>query len=87
MYCGKNFKKKEDLEKAVKKGEKVTIFQPKWARKVTHQKVPINGEVPVMGPHFHLRDLRDETDKTAEVKQHEWFANVTVVDGVVKEVF
>jgi hypothetical protein len=87
MYTGKNFKKKEDLEKAVKKGEKVTLYLPRWVRRITHQKVPTSGIVPVMGPHIHLRDLRNEEDKTPEVKQHEWFADVKLVDGVVKEVF
>lgn len=87
MYTGKNFKKKEDLEKAIKQGQKVTIFVPKWVKKRTGIKTVANGIVPVMGPHLKLRNLRDESDKTEEVRQHEWFATARVENGVVKDVY
>ena len=85
MYTGKNFNNKEDLEKAVKSGEKVTIFQPKWIRKVTQEKTPTRGIIPVMGPHIHFRTSSEDTIK--ECKQHSWFANAYVIDGVIVDVF
>jgi hypothetical protein len=85
MYCGKNFANKEDLEKAIKKGEKVSIFLPRWVRRITHQRCPANGITSVLGPHLHLKTGID--DKTTECKQHEWATDVRVEDGVIKEVF
>lgn len=87
MYCGKNFENKENLEKAVKKGQTVTVYTPRWASRVTHQKCPRNGIVAVMGPHIHLRDLRDTTDIKPECKQHSWWTDVRVEGGIIKEVF
>jgi len=85
MYCGKNFEKKEDLEKAIKKGEKVTIFLPRWMRRRLHQKCPTNGIVAVMGQHIHFKGGIE--DKVPEVKQHSWWTDVRVENGVIKEVF
>ena len=87
MYTGKNFKNKEDLEKAIKKGQKVTVFQPRWASKVIHQKVPNNGTIAVMGPWFRLRNLRDEKDIAPESKQHNWWADVQIKDGRIVDVY
>ena len=87
MYCGKDFANKEDLEKAIKKGEKVSVYTPRWVKRVTKQKDPVNGIVAVMGQHIHLRDLRDATDIKPECKQHSWWADVRIESGVIKEIF
>ena len=75
MYAGKNFKNKEDFEKTVAKGKKVTVFEPRWARKYTHQRVPINGLVHILGPWI-----------TKEVTKHDWQADAILKDGRVIEV-
>jgi len=87
MYCGKNFENKEDLEKAIKRGVKVTVYTPRWVKKALKRKDPVNGMVAVMGQHIRLRDLRDATDIKPECKQHSWWADVRIEDGIIKEIF
>ena len=73
MYAGRNFGKKEDLAKAVEKGEKVTIFQPRKVRKYTGRKAPVNGLAHVEGPWL-------------ERGEHDWHADVLLKDGKIVEV-
>jgi hypothetical protein len=86
MYCGKNFANKEDLEKAIRKGEKVTVFLPYWVKRRTGLKCPKNGITNVLGPHFHIKTSADKGD-IPECRKHEWEAAVRIENGVIKEVF
>jgi hypothetical protein len=49
MYVRPNFKTKKALKDAIKKGQKVTVFQP---NDIFGTPIPENGEVAVEGPHY-----------------------------------
>jgi hypothetical protein len=87
MYTGRSFKSREDLEDYLKGGGKVTVFQPRKTKFVTHEKCPQNGIVTIMGPHITAtpEDYKAGREKD-KVCHHSWWARVRLKNGVVKEV-
>lgn len=81
-YTGWNFQTKEDLEKTVKAGKKVTVFQDKEVEHYTHKKVPTNGLVHIMGPHI----VWSNPDPKRINTKHNWYADVILKDGVIVDV-
>jgi len=81
MYCHVDFKTKEDLEKAVDRKKKVTVFQPKGVKRFTGKDAPASGVVTVMGPHTKFIGPESEW-----IKNHTWYAKVKIQNGVIKEV-
>jgi hypothetical protein len=65
-YVSPNFKTKKALREAVESGQYVRVFQPGLGD------VPINGSIPLEGPHYP--------------EPHRWYAAGTMVDGKLTKV-
>ena len=66
MYTDQNYRTKKELRDAVKRGDRVTVYQPgPFPGKE-------NGRVALEGPHYP--------------EPHKWYAEATIVDGVIVKV-
>lgn len=79
MYTGYDFRTKEALIEAVKSGRKVTVFQPRKVYFFSRVKVPVNGTVKLIGPHFN--PIGKEPTLL-----HSWIAEAELKDGVITRV-
>ena len=61
MYVDPNFKTKKELKEALAAGKPVSVYAPGLGT------VPVNGYVPLEGPHYP--------------QPHKWYASGTVRDG------
>lgn len=69
MYVDPNFKTKKALKEAIKKGERITIFQPNDMFGNPKASPTYSGNATVEGPHYP--------------EPHRWYGNVTVKNGLV----
>jgi hypothetical protein len=70
MYTSTNFKTKKELKAAVAEGRKISVFQPNDM--FGGSNTPTNGSVTLEGPHYP--------------KPHTWYAQATIVDGIITAV-
>ena len=72
MYSSTNFKTKKLFKEAVLRGKRVTIFQPNDIFGNPKASPSYSGRASVEGPHYP--------------SPHTWYAQVTVVNGIVTKV-
>jgi len=72
MYCYDNYKTKKALKEAVARGDKVRIYQPNDMFNNPKADSHYTGKASVEGPHYPAA--------------HTWYAEVTLVDGIVTKV-
>lgn len=72
MYTTKNFPNKKALKEAVLAGEQIRVFQPNDMFGVNAKMRNANMDVCVEGPHYP--------------QPHNWYAGVTLVDGIITKV-
>ena len=73
MYTTFNFKTKKSLREAVKRGERVSYYQPgPFGGNEPWVTTPTDGTITLEGPHYPAA--------------HSWYASATVADGIVVKV-
>ena len=72
MYTTKNFTTKKALKDAVAAGERIGVYQPNDMFGNTEKVQQGTHSVTLEGPHYP--------------KPHRWYAQATVVDGVITSV-
>jgi hypothetical protein len=70
-YTHINFKTKKELKQAVLDGKQITVYQPDYFLRGMLP-CPTNGRVYLEGPHFP--------------QAHTWYAEATLVNGIVTKV-